>query len=142
MRRLSIRILVVLTLCAAFAAFVFVPIPENANGHPALPAVALEQESLYRLEISLMVFYGGLLLITPAFSGLVAGRLPVEISARGAKFAEEADQSTEIAASAIRNLEETTDSLSETVAAALSRIERLEQSPVRDNTQPEVDSQL
>jgi hypothetical protein len=33
-------------------------------------------------------------LITPAFSGLIRGQLPIEISTRGAKFADEADRST------------------------------------------------
>ena len=68
------------------------PVPDD------LPAVAFGQVSLYRLQVTLLVFYGGLLLITPAFSGLIHGRLPIEISARGAKFAEEtvyADGKTE-----------------------------------------------
>lgn len=133
-KRLSIRILVALLLATALVASISVPIPR------ALPAIALDQIGLYRLEVALGVFYGGLLLLTPVYSGLVEGRLPIEISARGAKFAEEADQSTEIAVGAIRNLEETTDGLSETVTAVLSRIERLEIAPVRDNTQPEVNS--
>jgi len=37
-----------------------------------------------------------LLLITPTFSALLNGRLPIEISTRGAKFAEDAGQSTEL----------------------------------------------
>ncbi|HEY3552585.1 MAG TPA: hypothetical protein VGK66_02750, partial [Solirubrobacterales bacterium] len=92
MKRISIRILVSLIACAALAAFAWIPIPEDTNGHPVLPAVALEQAGLYRLEVALMVFYGGLLLITPAFSGLIEGRLPIEISARGARFADSTDE--------------------------------------------------
>lgn len=61
----------------------------------ALPAIALGQLWLYRLEVSLLAFYACLLLITPAFSGLIRGRLPIEISTRGARFAEEADHSDE-----------------------------------------------
>ncbi|HET9154918.1 MAG TPA: hypothetical protein VFN85_12490 [Solirubrobacterales bacterium] len=142
MRRLSTRILVALTLCAALAAFALVPIPEDANGHPVLPAVALEQVSLYRLEIAVMVFYGGLLLITPVFSGLVTGRLPIEISARGARFAEDADQFNDIAVAAIQDLEEADESLSEALGVALSRIEALERLSMDDNTQPKVESHL
>jgi hypothetical protein len=130
---LLVRILVGLALVAALAAFVTVPIPVDSNDHPALPAVALEQVWLYRLEVALVVFYGGLLLITPAFAGLADGRLPIEISARGAKFAEQADQSSETAEAAIRNLEETAEGLSEDLATALFKIEKLEKRPARDN---------
>ncbi len=60
-----------------------------------LPAIALGQPSLYRLEVFLVVFYGGLLVATPLFRGLVGGKLPIEVSARGAKYAEEAAESIE-----------------------------------------------
>lgn len=88
-----------------------------------------------------MVFYGGLLLITPVFSGLVNGRLPVEISARGAKFAEEADHSAELAKVAVKQLERTTGELSEDVASAQIEINRLGELLRRDKTQRKVDSQ-
>jgi hypothetical protein len=45
--------------------------------------------------MALAAFYGCLLLVTPAYSGVVAGRLPIEISTRGARFAAEADQTAE-----------------------------------------------
>lgn len=141
MRRFSIRLLVALVACAALAASASVPIPVDAREVPAIPAVALEQPALYRLEVALLVFYGGLLLITPAFSGLVSGRLPIELSARGAKFAEEADQSSEATEAAIRNLEETTEILSERLSAANLEIKRLDEL-LRDNTKPKVDSEL
>jgi hypothetical protein len=137
-KRLSIRILVALALCAALAAFAAAPIPVDAREVPALPAVALEQPALYRLEVALGVFYGGLLLITPAFSGLVIGRLPIEISARGAKFAEEADQSAAVTKAAINELKETSRRLSEDLTAATVSIKRLNEMSERDNTQPEV----
>jgi hypothetical protein len=60
-----------------------------------------------------MVFYGTLLLITPTFSGLVRGRLPTEISTRGAKFAEGTDRSAELNEAAIQNLERTAGDLTE-----------------------------
>lgn len=121
-------------------AFALLPIPATANHHPALPAVALEQTALYRLEVALMVFYGGLLLITPAFSGLVSGRLPIEISARGAKFAEEADQSAEVTRAAIRDLKQTNIGLSDGSTAANLKLKQLEELFHRDSTQPKVDS--
>jgi hypothetical protein len=89
--RLFIRILVGVALFIALTVFVLVPVP-TAGEAPALPAAAFGQPGIYRLEVALLTFYGGLLLITPAFSGLVRARLPIEISARGAKFAVEVDQ--------------------------------------------------
>jgi hypothetical protein len=76
------------------------PLPED------LPAVALGQGGLYRLEVALVTFYGCLLLATPAYSGLAMGRLPVEISTRGARFAEEAEQTAVQDEAAIKNLEQ------------------------------------
>jgi hypothetical protein len=81
-----VRALVGTALFTALVACAVLPIPDD------LPAVALEQAGLYRLEVALAVFYGCLLLVTPAYSGVVAGRLPIEISTRGAKFAAEATQ--------------------------------------------------
>lgn len=74
--RLFVRILMGSALCTALLAFALVSVPVDAKGDPELPAPAFEQVGLYRLEAALLVFYGSLLLVTPAFSGLVRGRLP------------------------------------------------------------------
>lgn len=108
-----VRVFVGIALSTALAACAAAPVPGD------LPAVALGQVGLYRLQIALLVFYGGLLLITPAFSGLIRGRLPIEISTRGAKFAAGADQSDELVEAAIRGLENDTRHL----AARVSEIE-------------------
>lgn len=129
-------------VCTAVAAFATVPIPVDARKAPALPTVALEQPALYRLEVALVVFYGGLLLITPAFSGVVDGRLPIEISARGAKFAEEADQSAEVHRAALEELKRVAVDLSESLTLANLEIDRLNELSQRDNTMPRVDSSL
>lgn len=129
------RTLVTLALGFALWAFVAVPIPLGDDGNPDLPSAALGQTGLYRLEISLLIFYGSLLLVTPAFSGLIRGRLPAEISVRGAKFAEGADESTERNEADIRRLAAAISDLDEAVAAANMRIEKAE-----DRTQLEVDS--
>lgn len=118
MKRGSIRILVAIALCAALAAFVSVPIRRDAREHPVLPAIALDQVALYRLEVALAVFYGGLLLITPAFSALVDGRLPIEISAKGARFTEQADESTEVTKAVIEDLKRAAIHLSDGLTAA------------------------
>jgi hypothetical protein len=139
-KRLSIRILVALSLCVALAAFASTPIHRDENDSPVLPAVALEQAALYRLEVALAVFYGELLLITPVYSGLIGGRLPIEISARGAKFAEEADQSAELTRAAIGKLKQATDSLSEDLSVVTLEIERLDELLTADKTKRRVGS--
>ncbi len=94
-----VRVLVAIALGVALAACAFLPVPED------LPAVALEQPALYRLEVALAAFYGCLLLATPTYSGLILGRLPIEISTRGAKFAGETDQTVEQDEARMRKLE-------------------------------------
>jgi hypothetical protein len=123
--RVLVRILVGVALCLALGAFVFVPVPTDGRGNPGPPAVAFEQPGLYRLEVALIVFYGGLLLITPAFSGLVRGKLPVEISARGARFAVQVDRPSGSGDQAIEELKRTAGRLSEDLAAANLEIKRL-----------------
>jgi hypothetical protein len=114
-----IRTLIGIALCAALIACAAVPIPED------LPAVALRQVALYRLEVALLVFYGGLLLITPAFSGLAHGQLPIEISTRGAKFAGEADQSAELAETAVKELELSVGVLAEELNEAVVELDQM-----------------
>jgi hypothetical protein len=60
--------------------------------------------------------------------------LPIEISTRGAKFADEADESTVLTQAFIEETERTADTLAEGLAAAKFDIERLEDTPKRDNT--------
>jgi hypothetical protein len=114
-----IRVVVGAALCAALAAGAAVPIPED------LPAVTLGQEALYRLEVTLLVFYGSLLLVTPAFSGLIQGRLPIEISTRGAKFAEEDERSAELTSAKVDELQRAVNALAERLITAHREIEQL-----------------
>lgn len=113
-----VRALVGAALSAALAASAVLPVPEN------LPAVALGQTSLYRLEIALAAFYGCLLLATPAYSGLVLGRLPIEISTRGARFAEETDRAAEQDEARINDLERKSNLLLEGMERALHEIQQ------------------
>lgn len=115
-----VRVLIGAALCLALTASATFPLPED------LPAVALGQTGLYRLEVALAAFYGLLLLATPAYSGLAVGRLPIEISTRGAKFAEETDRSSAIKNVGIEDLEEAVNGLTEAVAALELRMERLQ----------------
>ncbi|HYQ79600.1 MAG TPA: hypothetical protein VEP91_10885 [Solirubrobacterales bacterium] len=107
------------------------PIPAD------LPAASLDQPVLYRLEITLLAFYGFLLLITPLHSALAWGRLPTEISTRGARFAEKADHSVKKVEAAVETLERKNRLLTEGLRTARREIRHLSDS---DNTQPGVDS--
>lgn len=124
----------------AVLASLLLPVPRNEKGDPALPAVSLEQVGVYRLEIALLVFYGSLLLVTPVFSGLIWGRLPTEISSRGAKFPGGTDQSTDTNRVAVKDLEQVTRELGEGLEIANFEIEQLKEMPTSDSTQPEVES--
>jgi hypothetical protein len=132
--RFFIRMVVAVALCAALLACALVPVPAE------LPSPAFEQAGLYRLEVALAVFYGALLLVTPAFSGLARGRLPIEISTRGAKFAEKSDRSAETAKGEIEKLEQATEALGHGLANANLEIKRLNEIAERDSTQPGVNS--
>lgn len=142
LERSLVRVLVAVAVAIAIMASLLLPVPHDEKGDPALPAVAFEQVGLYRLEIAPLVFYGDLLLVTPAFSGLIWGRLPTEISSRGAKFPGGADQSTDTNRAAVKDLEQVTHELSEGLDIANFEIKQLKERSKRDSTQPEVDSEL
>lgn len=120
-----VRALVGAVLVVALAASAVLPVPAD------LPAVALEQPGLYRLEIALAVFYGCLLLVTPAYSGVVAGRLPIEISTRGARFAVEADQTADRDEEIIAELRLHVRQLLDGLTEAMIEIDRLKRGDKR-----------
>jgi hypothetical protein len=117
--RQFIRFLVAAALSLALLTSILAPTPED------LPTVAFGQAGLYRLEVALLTFYGSLLLVTPAFSGLAWGRLPVEISTRGARFAEEADQSAERNKATIEKLERDVRDLAHELSEAKLELRRI-----------------
>jgi hypothetical protein len=114
-----VRFLVGVAFIFALVASAVFPLPRD------LPAVALSQGALYRLEVALAVFYGLLLLLTPAHSGLTRGRLPTEISTRGAKFGAEADESVKQDAKTIEKLELHLARTDDRLANAQLEIDRL-----------------
>ena len=77
---MPIRIATAILFLAAMGVAVVAPAPSD------LPSVALGQTPVYRLEVLLALFCGGLLVLTPLFQGVLHGRLPIEISHRGAKW--------------------------------------------------------
>lgn len=91
MIRLSVAAVVIATVLAVIC----VPVPRDSKNRPDPPAVALNDTRLFHGEVALLAFYGGLLLLTPAFAGLFKGRLPSEISTKGAKYEEEVERSDE-----------------------------------------------
>ncbi|HET9677188.1 MAG TPA: hypothetical protein VFP21_06765, partial [Solirubrobacterales bacterium] len=80
-----IRITTATLFIAATVLAASMPMPRE------LPAVALSQPLVYRVEILLALVYGGLLLLTPLLRGVLHGHLPIELSHRGAKWPELAD---------------------------------------------------
>jgi len=140
--RFLVRILVACALCFSLIAFAIAPIPVDEIGNPDLPAFAFGQMGLYRLEVALLVFYGTLLLATPTFSGLLRGRLPIEISTRGAKFAAEADGSARRSETAIRTLEGAIRQLAQGLKDTRIEVDSLKELAESDSTQPEVDSNV
>jgi hypothetical protein len=81
-------------------------IPKRRDGTDALPSVALGQVAVYRVELLVAVVFAALLLLTPFIQGVINGRLPTEITARGAKYeAEEITASLEQLEDRITELE-------------------------------------
>ena len=75
-----------------------------------LPALALGNRELLWLERTLVLFYGFLLLFVPVVRAL-QGELPIELSTRGARYAEASAAVEELKA----RLSETERALDETV---------------------------
>lgn len=84
------RWLVRVATAGLFVAAVWITVALKAP--EKLPGVALGQESVFQAEVLLALIYAGLLLLTPLFYGLLRGRVPIEISHRGAKWAVEAEE--------------------------------------------------
>lgn len=140
--RLFVRIFIAVTLCTSLVGFALAPIPIDAKGNPDLPSPALGQTGLYRMEVALLIFYGDLLLVTPALIGLRRGQLPLEISTRGAKFAEGSEGWTGLDEAAVEKLEATTNDLAQRLANANLKLDHLGEIVERDSTHPKVDSKL
>jgi hypothetical protein len=98
--RLAVRLATAVLFVAAVVVALGISMPDGD-----FPAVALGQEAVYRVEILLALVYGGLLLLTPFFYGAMRGRLPIEISHRGAKWAVEAEEALDKAEKTIATLE-------------------------------------
>ena len=96
---MTVRLATAAVFVVATAVAATTPAPSD------LPAIALGQVAVYRVEILLALVYGGLLLLTPFFQGVLNGRLPIEISHRGAKWHSDAEERLREAEEEIARLE-------------------------------------
>jgi hypothetical protein len=131
--RQAVRVVVALVIVLAALSFLLIQVP-GPKKHPEIPAVALGQPEVYHLEIALVVFYGVLLLVTPVFWGLMRGRLPTEISSKGAKFAVDVDQSIEAAEKRIDDQAKGTEKLVKELVTARVEIADLAKSVNAEST--------
>ncbi len=79
--RNAIRACIPAAAAAAIASGVMLPLPHE------LPALALGNRELLWAERTLVLFYGFLLVFVPILRAL-QGELPIELSARGARYAD------------------------------------------------------
>jgi len=56
------------------------------------PAVAFDNRLVFAGELLVLTFYGVLLVLVPLVRAIASGELPIEMNARGARYAEEGSQ--------------------------------------------------
>lgn len=61
-----------------------------SHGTENAPKVAFENHFVYAVQLFLLIFYAILLLLVPLVRGIASGELPIELTARGARFPEKA----------------------------------------------------
>ena len=113
--RNAIRIWIPVAALAALGVGIGLPSPDH------LPALALGNRELLWLERTLVLFYGFLLLFVPVLRAL-AGELPIELSARGARYAEASDAALEVLRDRIDEVEEIVDDAVELVDRVARRL--------------------
>jgi hypothetical protein len=90
-----------------------------------LPAVALGSREVLWAERSLVFFYGFLLLFVPLVRAL-AGELPIELSARGARYAEASNAAVEGLNERLDATEQVLDEAVELLDELADRVSELE----------------
>jgi hypothetical protein len=100
--RNAIRTAIPAVAVAAIALGIALPAPDD------LPSLALGSQEVLWLERTLVLFYGFLLLFVPILRA-VQGELPIELSARGARYAEASDAALEEVKARIDENEEILD---------------------------------
>lgn len=97
--RNAIRLVIPAAAIAAIAIGIALPV-----GHK-LPSTALGSQELLWLERALVLFYGFLLLFVPILRAL-EGILPIELSARGARYADVSERAIEEVDARVADLED------------------------------------
>ena len=99
MVRSTIRLTIPSAALAALIVGIAAPEPRP------LPSLALGSRELLWLERTLVLFYGLLLLLVPLLRAL-AGELPIELSTRGARYADSSQQAIEEHERRLRGVEQ------------------------------------
>jgi hypothetical protein len=104
----SIRLVIPAAAVAAIVVGIALPAPHS------LPGPALGSKELLWVERAILFFYGFLLLFVPVLRAL-EGVLPIELSTRGARYAEASDTAVEALTTRLEDAEELLYSISEIV---------------------------
>jgi hypothetical protein len=113
--RQAIRTTIPLAAVAAVAVGIALPEPHK------LPSLALGSRELLWLERALVLFYGFLLLFVPVLRAL-EGVLPIELSARGARYAEASDEALEALKAQLDETDEILDDAIESLETIATRL--------------------
>ena len=113
--RNAIRSAIPIAALAAVALGIALPVPDE------LPSLALGRREVLWLERTLVLFYGFLLLFVPVLRSL-EGILPIELSARGARYAEASDAALEELKARIDETDEILDDTIESLDRIASRL--------------------
>src|SRR5947209_13995623 len=106
--RHAVRFVVPGAAVAAITLGIALPVPHS------LPGPALGSRELLWVERAILFFYGFLLLFVPVLRAL-EGVLPIELSTRGARYAEASDDAIEEIVARLEDAEDLLYSLSEVV---------------------------
>jgi hypothetical protein len=112
----AIRIGIPAAAVAALALGLTLPTPHN------LPSLALGSREVLWAERTLVFFYAFLLLLVPILKAL-GGELPIELSTRGARYAEASDTALEELKTRIDENEELLDDTIESLETIATRLQ-------------------
>jgi len=115
----AIRIGIPVAAVAALALGIFLPTPHK------LPGPALGSREVLWAERALVFFYGFLLLLVPILRAL-EGVLPIELSTRGARYAEASDDAVEELKARLAEAELILDETVDTVDEMAERVAELD----------------
>lgn len=79
----AVRLIIPFLFAASGASAVAV-----ADATKIAPAIAFGNHFVFALQLFLLIFYALLLLVVPLLRGVCQGELPIELTARGARFPE------------------------------------------------------